>query len=457
LNHGSPQQKITRDGKSRNPRKPVQKKTNHTTQIEHEEEQDEEQQDKFVINSIIRQEVEGQQIFTPALNIQNNGKISLIMGAETIPALIDTGAHISLISEQIRDRLPPDLVIATKRVKALNATVANGAKMPINNIVILALEAEKGTHLLELHVAPNLIPGVILGMDFLKPLGSIIDLGRNTITFRPPAEVAKPRMIRDDQGDLVLKLNTKIETMENTPMIQNHVQPMESQYHNQGVMIAAVIEEIRDEMEEMEGPDMDKEEQGQYDDEELKLMEERENEQSLPIKEKAEEGRDEGKREEISKETESEENAEERRPHQQHDRTYYKKNEIPGVFLESHQPGMNKPARLGIDLRNSPITEAQKTELRKIIIPFHSAFAESTAQLGVTNVLECKIEMMPGTIPTSSRIYRTSMHEKEVISTQINEMLEKGIIYHSTAAYSSPIVLVTKSDGTMRMCISRGG
>ena len=52
--------------------------------------------------------------------------------------------------------------------------------------------------------------------------------------------------------------------------------------------------------------------------------------------------------------------------------------------------------------------------------------------------------------PVRSKIYPTPYKMEEVISNEIDDMLAKGIIERSEAAYASPLVLVKKPDGTYR-------
>ena len=56
--------------------------------------------------------------------------------------------------------------------------------------------------------------------------------------------------------------------------------------------------------------------------------------------------------------------------------------------------------------------------------------------------------------PVLSKIYATPYKMEEVISDEIDDMLAKGIIEHSGAAYASPIVLMKKPDGTYRTCVN---
>ena len=56
--------------------------------------------------------------------------------------------------------------------------------------------------------------------------------------------------------------------------------------------------------------------------------------------------------------------------------------------------------------------------------------------------------------PVRSKIYPIPYKMEEVISNEIDDMLAKGIIERSEAAYASPLVLVKKPDGTYRTCMN---
>ncbi|UYV78642.1 K02A2.6-like, partial [Cordylochernes scorpioides] len=50
-------------------------------------------------------------------------------------------------------------------------------------------------------------------------------------------------------------------------------------------------------------------------------------------------------------------------------------------------------------------------------------------------------------------ISRVSLREREIINNQIDKMLKKGIISHSSSPWASPVILVKKKDGTFRFCV----
>jgi hypothetical protein len=63
------------------------------------------------------------------------------------------------------------------------------------------------------------------------------------------------------------------------------------------------------------------------------------------------------------------------------------------------------------------------------------------------------IRLLPGTMPIAVRPYRYPQLLKDEIEKQCEDMLQQGIIRECTSAFSSPVLLVKKSDGTWRFCV----
>jgi hypothetical protein len=57
------------------------------------------------------------------------------------------------------------------------------------------------------------------------------------------------------------------------------------------------------------------------------------------------------------------------------------------------------------------------------------------------------------TNPVSHNPYRLPVHQRQKLATMIAELLENKIIRKSTSPYASPIVLIPKPDGTLRLCV----
>src|SRR3984893_12257381 len=55
--------------------------------------------------------------------------------------------------------------------------------------------------------------------------------------------------------------------------------------------------------------------------------------------------------------------------------------------------------------------------------------------------------------PINQPAYRASASDNDEIRKQVDEMLGKGWIRPSTLSFASPVLLVKKHDGSMRMCV----
>ena len=64
-----------------------------------------------------------------------------------------------------------------------------------------------------------------------------------------------------------------------------------------------------------------------------------------------------------------------------------------------------------------------------------------------------RIHLKPGTAPVAVRPYRYPQLQKDELEAQCADMLRRGIIRHSTSAFSAPVLLVKKPDNTWRFCI----
>lgn len=60
---------------------------------------------------------------------------------------------------------------------------------------------------------------------------------------------------------------------------------------------------------------------------------------------------------------------------------------------------------------------------------------------------------MPGAQPVKVRPYHYSPLQKNEIESQVQQMIQNGVVRPSSSAFASPVLLVRKKDGTWRFCV----
>ncbi|KAF5779109.1 putative nucleotidyltransferase, Ribonuclease H [Helianthus annuus] len=103
------------------------------------------------------------------------------------------------------------------------------------------------------------------------------------------------------------------------------------------------------------------------------------------------------------------------------------------------------------------VTDASTKEKRIEDIPvvrdFPQVFPEDLPGLPPHRQVEFQIELAPGAAPIARAPYRLALTELEELSTQLQELLDKGFIRPSSSPWGAPVLFVKKKDGTFRMCI----
>ena len=88
----------------------------------------------------------------------------------------------------------------------------------------------------------------------------------------------------------------------------------------------------------------------------------------------------------------------------------------------------------------------------ELLKEFKNMFANDIATLGACSVREHRI-MTQDAFPIYLPPYRKSEKERQEIKKEIDLMLRANIIRKSKSPWSSPVILIPKANGTMRMCI----
>lgn len=91
-------------------------------------------------------------------------------------------------------------------------------------------------------------------------------------------------------------------------------------------------------------------------------------------------------------------------------------------------------------------------EITNLLHEFAVVFAPPT-ELPPPRSCDHMIPLIQGAKPVYVRLYRYPPALKYEIERQVSEMLMKGLIQPSVSAFSSPVLLVRKKDGTWRFCV----
>ena len=94
----------------------------------------------------------------------------------------------------------------------------------------------------------------------------------------------------------------------------------------------------------------------------------------------------------------------------------------------------------------------QKLKLEDLLLKYQDAFATTKNELGKCSVLKHKIDTAESA-PVRQPLRRTPQGFKGEEDKYIKEQLAAGSIHPSTSAWSSPLVLVRKKTGDVRVCV----
>ena len=98
------------------------------------------------------------------------------------------------------------------------------------------------------------------------------------------------------------------------------------------------------------------------------------------------------------------------------------------------------------------ITETQKEQFLALLSHYSEIIANGPDDLGHTTVMQHHIDTGNAS-PIRQQARRIPLPRRETVRKLLDEMLKKDIISPSKSPWASPIVLVTKKDGSIRFCI----
>ena len=98
------------------------------------------------------------------------------------------------------------------------------------------------------------------------------------------------------------------------------------------------------------------------------------------------------------------------------------------------------------------LTEVQRDKFVALLSQYSDVVATNNEELGRTSILSHKIDTGDAT-PIRQQARRVPLPHREKVQELLKDMMEKKVISPSKSPWASPVVLVTKKDGSTRFCI----
>ncbi|GJS34688.1 putative reverse transcriptase domain-containing protein [Tanacetum coccineum] len=98
-------------------------------------------------------------------------------------------------------------------------------------------------------------------------------------------------------------------------------------------------------------------------------------------------------------------------------------------------------------------SEEKRLEDVLIVREFPEVFPEDLPGLPPARKVEFQIDLVPGAAPIARAPYRLAPSEMQELSTQLQELSDRGFIRPSSSTWGAPVLFVKKKDGSFWMCI----
>ena len=98
------------------------------------------------------------------------------------------------------------------------------------------------------------------------------------------------------------------------------------------------------------------------------------------------------------------------------------------------------------------MTPEERSRLIDLLNKYNQIFSKNESDLGRCDRVQHTIDT-GNAKPIKQKPYRLPHAMRQLVDSHIDKMLHDGIIKPSQSAWSSPIVLVKKKDGTDRFCV----
>ncbi|KAL8580634.1 hypothetical protein ACOMHN_043450 [Nucella lapillus] len=105
-----------------------------------------------------------------------------------------------------------------------------------------------------------------------------------------------------------------------------------------------------------------------------------------------------------------------------------------------------------VDLQHVDCTAEQKAQLERLVLANRDLFCSDDDDLGYTEKVMHRMRLKDD-VPVASTFHRIPPTQLQEVKEHIQTLLSKKIIQQSSSPYASPVVIVRKKDGSIRLCV----
>ena len=114
----------------------------------------------------------------------------------------------------------------------------------------------------------------------------------------------------------------------------------------------------------------------------------------------------------------------------------------------------NKLRELGVDLSKCELGSIERKQLEKLILSYSDIFSKNKRDLGKCKLgVKHHIHLKADAVPVKQPLRRIPFGYQEEVRNELRTMLSDGIIEKSSSEWASPLVLVRKPSGDLRICV----
>ncbi|UYV73374.1 K02A2.6-like [Cordylochernes scorpioides] len=340
-----------------------------------------------------------------AAKLQQN-YVEIIIDDIAFSALVDSGSSFSVISDGLRQQLKKTMF----KDSGMTLKVADGKNVTSIGRCTISLSINGLEQPLEFIVLPNSNPSIILGWDFLEASNAVIDCGRAEIRLEEAKDVlnspASMGKVVASRSVVIPAESTKlINVMSEELNGQNQVlfEPSKKVLIGKGLILPCALFRLS------------------HNKGKLWIVNSSTTAQIVP------KGMCLGKIQRV----------EENNLTAISECSEFNK-EVKNANHASHADISD--FKFLQNLISDDLSEDQHSQILSILKRYDKIFDKNN-------------EPEKQTSPIKHRPYRVSPTECQAIQTEVDKMLDAGIIHHSESPWSSPVILVKKKDGNWRFCV----